>query len=127
IGEIQRLYQYESAGFKAQVFSVLYFIELFWILIDIIGGYFLHLTGGASSINLIIRGGIFFFLIFVLFFGCEKISFRFFAFGIVITALTFLQLLVFGDFSIISTHIKIFLFPLFLEILKYQIDKGYLT
>src|SRR5438034_1891414 len=83
------------------LYKLIYIIEVFWLLIDCIGGYFLNQTGGQSLINTIIRSLILG-IIFLIFLLDKKIKGRqipFFLFALFFI-ITVIQYLVFKQYEI---------------------------
>lgn len=111
------------------LYKIVYLVEINWLLIDSIGGYFLIKSDGNSSVNSIIRGGVLG-LIFVLFLIDSRIKYRalpFFVLLLILVPIVF-QYFFFHvnnfDFSIIF---KLLTLPIFIILIRSQIKLGKLS
>ncbi|HVX25627.1 MAG TPA: hypothetical protein VHB70_04760 [Parafilimonas sp.] len=117
------------AAFLNFLYKLIFYIEAGWLLIDMVGGYFLNESNGSSLFNTLIRAAVLV-IIFTVFLLDKNIKGRAVPFFLTIIFLTLgaAQYIVFKfqtiDFDIIF---KLILFPIFLILFRSQIEQGRIT
>jgi hypothetical protein len=118
-----------KTAFLNFLYKLIFFIEAGWLLIDMIGGYFLNQNNGNSIFNSAIRSMVLV-IIFIVFILDKNIKGRIIPFLLIVIFFTLsaIQYFVFRfdglNFDIIF---KLILFPIFLILIKSQIEQGRLT
>jgi O-antigen ligase len=111
------------------LYRIIYFIEVGWLLIDTIGGYFLNKSEGNSAFNTIIRSIVLIIILF-LFIADKNVKAKSLPFLLIIffLILSFCQYILFRfDGLDIDIIFKLILLPIFLLLFKTQIEQGRLT
>lgn len=110
---------------KFDKYRLLFFVELIWILIDVIGGVMLNQQSGESKLNAVLRGGIILYLFyFIIEEGNKEDKLNVILFTLFILTLTMLQAFIFGSISFLAVHLRLLLIPLFYFALKIQIQNN---
>lgn len=104
------------------LYILVYYVQLTWLLIDSIGGYFLHQSDGSSALNGIVRGGITLILLLLLLVdnNIKNRSFILLSYVFLVT-LSLLHTLIFQSVPQVSIIFKLLLLPTWLVIVRHQL------